>query len=200
MVCKNLQVFDLNFIHLFYLPSKNCFSHQDNAFVFFDIMNTDKSTAFMTPMTEVATVFPLHADQPEDPEHRSWIFGRYQEVPGIRVPEKFQMIHGQVHFICFTKSNTRVKNDLVIDAGVRAILTHSWVSASMSTRKLLYSVLSLLCIRQQGYIMSGNDRSHFRIVFQSPDIIDKICPLFQGFFCNTSLVCIYRNRDIETAS
>ena len=49
-----------------------------------------------------------------------------------------------------------------------------------------------------GSLISGNDRSHFRIIFQSPDVIDKICSVFQGFFRNTSLIGIYRDGDIKT--
>lgn len=68
MVCKNLQVFDLNLIHLFYIPSKNCFSHKDSTFVFFDIMYADKSTAFHDTDDRSGNGALLHADQPEDPE------------------------------------------------------------------------------------------------------------------------------------
>ena len=47
MVGEDLQLFDLNFIHkLLHMASKDGFGHLDSAFIFFDIVNADESTAF----------------------------------------------------------------------------------------------------------------------------------------------------------
>ena len=58
-----------------------------------------------------------------------------------------------IRFISYVLPNPTPGSRMILSSAIPArlaILTHSWVSASMSTIKLLYSVLSLLCIKQQG--------------------------------------------------
>ena len=113
--------------------------------------------------------------------------------------EKFQMIHGlKVHFVCFSKSDTRVKNNTFIFDACLARDVYAFLRFGKHVgEKIVVFCVGLVVHQTAGYIVFGYYTCHFRIIFQSPYIIDKISACLYGNVSNTSFICIYRNRNIK---
>ena len=115
--------------------------------------------------------------------------------------EQIQMIHGlQVHFIGFSKSDSRIKDDLFVwNTGASCN-----IDTFLGLGQHIYQEIIVLCFffvvhQAAGCVVFCNDRCHLRIIFQSPDIVDQISTSLKRNFRNGCFEGVYGNRNIKVA-
>ena len=104
----------------------------------------------------------------------------------------------QIIFISLAKSDTRIKNDILIGDACFFCNVNGLLHIFQEICNKI-SVIRLFTVMHQTAwgIFSGDHACEIRIVLQSPDIVDQICSCVKCCLCHSTFVSVDRNRHIK---
>ena len=122
-----------------------------------------------------------------------------QQNRQVKAVQLLQMVDDRkILLIGLAEPDARIQNDLVgVDARVlgdgQALLE---ICADVRNEHTVIAVLPVVH-QAAGHTVFCNDRAHFFVILQAPDVIDKVCARLQAGLRHGALVGIQRDRHIK---